>query len=166
MSVNTLPPAESQIADMRRAILIAVPQRQRKTRRMRLIIGGAIAVAIVGCTTAGALIYRASIEALNSSFDCYTTADIGDPHGTSQYPAGVANADHVDSLRARVAFALQTCEAGYRAVPTSHDPSAGPYDVPNPTACVRDDGRIAVLPNRAGSSDASFCASIGLAPAE
>lgn len=166
MTINTLPPTESQIADMRRAILTAVPQRQHKMRRMRLIVGAAIAIAIVGSTTAGALIYRASIAALNSSFDCYTTANIGDPHGTSQYPAAVANADHLDSLPARVAFALQTCEAGYRAVPTSGDPSAGPYDVPNPTACVLDDGRIAVLPNRAGSSDASFCSSIGLAPAQ
>ena len=165
MTVETLPPTESQIADMRRAILTAVPKR-RRTRRIRFIVGGAIAIAIVGSTTAGAVIYRASVEALNSSFDCYTTANINDAHGTSKYPPGVADKARVDSLAERVAFALATCEAGYNAVPTSGDPAAGPYDVPNPTACVLSDGRIAVLPNKDGLSDTAFCPSIGLAPAE
>jgi len=166
MIANTLPPTPSQIADMRQAILTALPRRQRKTRRMRLIVGGVIAVAILGSTTAGALVYRANIEALNGSFDCYTTANINDPHGTSRYPEGAVSKDQVGSLRDRVAFALQTCEAGYNAIPTSHDPAAGPYDVPNPTACVLNDSRIAILPNKAGLSDPAFCSSIGLAPAE
>jgi hypothetical protein len=166
MTTNTLPPTESQIASMRQAILTAVPQREHKVRRMRLILGGAIAVAIVGSVTAGALVYRANVEALNGSFDCYTTANINDPHGTSRYPDGVVSTDRVDSLTDRVAFALQTCEAGYRAVPTSHDPAAGPYDVPNPTACVLNDSRIAVLANKGGLSNAAFCSSVGLAPAE
>lgn len=166
MTANTLPPTEGQIADMRQAILTSVPQRQQKARRTRFVVGGAIAIAIVGSTTAGALVYRASVEALNSSFDCYTTANISDPHGTSQYPAGVASKDQVDSLAVRVAFALQTCKAGYSAAPTGQDPTAGPYNVPNPTACVLDDSRIAVLPNKGGLSDAAFCSSIGLAPAQ
>jgi hypothetical protein len=65
-----------------------------------------------------------------------------------------------------VAFALQTCEAGYSAVPTSQDPAAGPYNVPNPTACVLGDDRIAILPNKGALSDAAFCPSVGLAPTE
>ncbi len=161
MSTTLIPPTESQIATMRQAVLTAVPQRQRRRRR-RLLLAGATAFVLAASTTAGAIAYHTSVEALNTSFDCYTTANINDPHGTSQYPSDGREATTLNSLADRVQFALQTCEAGYVATPTESAPGAGPFSVPNPTACVLDDGRIAVLPNKDAESDEAFCSSLGL----
>lgn len=162
MSTELLPPTDAQIAGMRQEILTVVPLRQRR-RRIRIVLVGVAGIAIAGSLTAGAIAYRTSIEALNSSFDCYTTSNLSDPHGTSGYADGSGvNTKTVDELDKRVSFALETCEAGYAAVPTVPSPNSGPFIVPNPTACLLDDGRIAVLPNKNDAGAAAFCRSVGL----
>jgi hypothetical protein len=165
MNTTLIPPTEIQIATMRQAVLTAIPQRGRRRRR-RLMLASAAAVLVAGSTTAGAIAYQTSIEALNTSFDCYTTANINGPHGTSQYPGNAQDTTALNSLPDRVQFALQTCEAGYVAIPTEKSPGTGPFTVPNPTACLLDNGRIAVLPNKNAASNETFCKSAGLqAPA-
>lgn len=87
--MNTLlPPSDLDIANMRERLFEAVPvarrARRRRRRRRMLAVGLSVGVLLAGATTAGAVVQNlASVDARNTSFDCYTTTDLNAPHGTS-----------------------------------------------------------------------------------
>ncbi|QDZ15892.1 hypothetical protein [Humibacter ginsenosidimutans] len=165
-----LPPSDADVARMRERLMAAVPLQRRRRRRVSLTIGLSIAVLVAGATTAGTVaVQLASAQARNSSFDCYTSTDLDAPHGTTMFQnaagsPGDSTADLAD-IDARVKLAVATCEAGYRAVPTKSDGSTTPaaVHVPDPTACLLADGRIAVLPNKNSLGAPRFCDALGLA---
>jgi hypothetical protein len=162
-----LPPTDEQLSRMRRNILTVASLEPRRRRTRSIFLIAAIVGGMTAATTAGAIvIQQASVDSQNTSFDCYTSDDLSSVHGTTAYVNDGRDTTQLHSVRARVTEALQTCEAGYNAVPTGASTGIG-QDVPNPTACVLGDGRIAVLPNTKSLTATTFCSDLGLtAPAE
>lgn len=171
---RALPPTDADVARMRERLMEALPVarvRRRRRRRIRFTVGISVAILVAGATTAGAVIQQlASVQARNSSFDCYTTTDVDGPHGTTMFQDAAgspgAKGAGLESVTDRVRLAVATCEAGYTAVPTQPDAGqklipASPH-VPDPTACLLGDGRVAVFPNAAAASPAKFCETLGL----
>jgi hypothetical protein len=168
--MNTLlPPTDADVTRMRERLFKALPAatQQRKRRKVSFAVALSAGVLVLGATTAGAIAQSlASVDAQNTSFDCYTTTDVSGPHGTTAFVDTGRDKTTLNSLADRVKLAVATCEAGYRAVPTGPGedgttaPRTGP--VPNPTACLLGDGRIAVLPNREALTTRAFCGSLGL----
>jgi hypothetical protein len=155
-----LPPTDEQIARMRREVLTTIAVRRTRRRRRFWWVAGATAL-VLAASTAGVAALFASVDDRNVTFDCYTSTDLTSNHSTSTSVETDRDKNTELSMADRVATALAVCEASYTAVRTGEDAPAGPY-VPNPTACVLSDRRIAVLPNAAGKDDASFCVALGL----
>ncbi|MDI6942780.1 hypothetical protein QMO46_04645 [Microbacterium barkeri] len=155
------PPTDAQVASMRRKIFAEIA-RNRARRRSRLTITAATTALVVAVTTAGAiLVEMAKPDDLNVSFDCYTTADLSAPHGTTSFVDDDRDRDRTLALEDRVAQALEFCMAGYNAVPTDGDVEM--VRVVNPTVCMMQDRRLAVLPNEQYASTEDFCEGLGLA---
>jgi hypothetical protein len=158
-----LPPTEDQLSRMRRNILTEATLEPRRRRTRSVLLVAAIVGGMAVATTAGAIVVRAAtVDAQNTSFDCYTSDDLNSAHGTTAYVNDGRETTQLLTVRDRVAKALQTCEAGYQAVETGASTATGP-DVPNPTACVLSDARIAVLPNAKSLAESVFCSNLGLA---
>jgi hypothetical protein len=157
----SLPPTDAQVNTMRREVFTAIAKRHRRSHKTRIALFSGAAVLVLGATTAGVVAVQiASVDALNTSFDCYTTTNLADPHGTSAYEGNDRQTIHELSMSERVNTAIETCVAGYNAEPTVGD--AERVDVPNPTACVLPDKRLAVLPNKDDNAPEMFCRQIGL----
>lgn len=161
MSTPVLAPTDAQVALMRRTILTTIDVRRHRRRVRRTVVGAGIALLLAGGTTAAAIyVNSASVDQRNTSFDCYTTTDLSAPHGTSTFVDDGRQKASLLSMEQRARQAVETCVAGYTAVPT--DGKSDAVDVPNPTACVLRDGRLAVLPNKRDQSAEVFCTDLGL----
>ncbi len=161
ISTRPLPPTDAQINAMRREVRSAIAERSRRRRRTRIALFSGAAAIVLGATTAGVVAVQiASVDARNVSFDCYTTTNLADPHGTSMYVDDDRQKVSELPMSERVNKAIATCVAGYEAVPTVGD--AEYVSVPNPTACVLPNKRLAVLPNKDGTAPEPFCMEVGL----
>ena len=160
-TTRELPPTDAQVDTMRREVLTTIALRSKRRHKTRLALVSGAAAIILGATTAGVVAVQiASVDALNTSFDCYTTTTLSDPHGTSTYEDDGRQKIHELLMSERVAKAIETCIAGYQAIPTEGEPEQ--VYVPNPTACVLPDQRLAVLPNEENKSPGTFCRELGL----
>lgn len=162
---TTLPPNEFEMSRMRTRLFEALPHtRMRRRRRVILVAGLSAAVLVGGATTAGALfVGLASAHARNTSFECYTSDDLNAPHATTMFADGYQDDGSLSSISDRVRLAIATCTAGYSAVETDLSLRGDPIVVPNPTACLLEDGRLAVLPNQGALPPGEFCRSLALA---
>lgn len=161
-TTQSLPPTDAQVDTMRREVLTAIAKRHRRSHKTRIALFSGAAALVLGATTAGVVAVQiASVDALNTSFDCYTTTNLADPHGTSAFEDNDRQTTRELSMSERVATAIETCVAGYNAVPTAGKDER--VEVPNPTACMLPDKRLAVLPNKEGKAPQAFCRQIGLA---
>ena len=160
--MNTLLPLTDNEVARSRERLFAATLRARRRHTM-LTVGLSVGALVVGATTAGAVVQSlASIDDRNTSFDCYTSTDVNAAHGTSVYADDGRDTATLNSMAERVRFAIQTCEAGYTAIPTDPNLRTAPIDVPNPTACLLGDGRLAVFPNKDDLGVTAFCDSLAL----
>lgn len=159
---STLGPTPDQLARMRANVMTRIAMPKRPPRRIGLI-ASAIAVTALATTGGAIAIAMASPDQANTSFDCYTVADVGADHTTVMPVDDGRDTDTLLSLGARVKAALDACETSWSAAPDDPYPGGGPFEVSNPTACVLRDHRIAVFPNDDNKDDSDFCAALGLA---
>jgi hypothetical protein len=160
---HDLGPTTGQLTRMRATILTDIAARHRSTKRRRLVGLGLAAVVAIGTSAAAITVTQASNDEANTSFDCYSVADVRADHTTSILVDDDRNAFELLPLSERVAAAIERCEASWSAVPDEPYPGSGPIDVPNPTACILADTRLGVFPNRAGQPTGPFCEGLGLA---
>ncbi|MBF4461159.1 MULTISPECIES: hypothetical protein [unclassified Rathayibacter] len=165
MSID-IGPTPEQLTRMRSAILSDIAARSRATRKRFGIIGVVLVVAL-GTSAAAIAVARASVDQANTSFDCYSVADLGADHGTTALVDDDRDGFTLLPLSARVAAARAACERSWSAVPDGAPSGLGPIQVENPTVCLLPDGRLGVLPNAQDVATDSFCESLGAsAPAE
>ncbi len=160
-------PTDGQIATMRREIAATIETRKHRRRVTWALAGAGSALVIAGATTAAAIYVNAApTDALNTSFDCYTTTDLSAPHATTVWVDDGHQTTRLIPMAERVQQAIDSCVTGWTAIPTGSVKVDIP-NVPNPTACELRDGRLAVLPNADGADVGTFCAALGLvAPQE
>ncbi|PPF32069.1 hypothetical protein C5D04_13720 [Rathayibacter sp. AY1D2] len=163
---HDLGPTTTQLTRMRATIFTDIATRHRSTKRRRLVGLGLAAVVAIGTSAAAIVVTQASNDEANTSFDCYSVADVRADHTTSSLVDDGRNAFKLLPLSKRVDAAIERCEASWSAAPDEPYPGSGPIDVPNPMVCVLADNRLGVFPNRAGQSTGPFCEGLGLsAPA-
>lgn len=160
---HDLGPTAEQLTRMRTNILTDIATRHRTTKHRRILGLGLAAIVAIGTTAAAVAVTQANNDEANTSFDCYSVADVRADHTTSSLVDDDRNAFELLPLSERVSAATERCEASWSAVPDEPYPGSGPIDVPNPTVCILADTRLGVFPNRDDEHTDSFCEGLGLA---
>lgn len=161
--MTDLGPTPEQLSRMRSSILTDIAVRHRVTRR-RAVGFSLAAVVAIGTSAAAIAITQVSTDQANTSFDCYSVADLRAKHTTTALVDDARDAFTLLPLADRITAAIDACQVSWSAVPDQPYPGSGPVAVENPTVCVLPDRRLGVFPNPADQPTHLFCESLGVAP--
>lgn len=108
-------PTDEELHELHARIMDAAPRAAAKrTRRHRLALGGAVVISAAAITAGAIAIDRAPQGIINNSVECYLDADLGARHYGSLY-LGDVEATVPNRIEERIAIALESCAAGWRA---------------------------------------------------
>lgn len=156
MNDSLLPPSDRQINSMRTIVLDRIARRRRRKRTATVVSLVSATVLVAAGATAGAVVAFGSIDAQNTSFECYTTTSLDGTHVMALMGDSDRQKERLLSTEQRVAKAIEVCTVIYPSLTT--DP------VPHPTACLLKDNRLGVFPNRDNQDVRGFCLALGLRP--
>ena len=143
------------------------PAPRRRLRMVATITAGLVTTAAVGVGTAAAFGFFRTAPTLRDIAHCYTTADLDDPGNHNDFAVAL-DFDRPDPTADAAALALEICAGGWAqgrfsaTDPKVSDALSTRTDLPVPplTACVLDDGSVAVFPG-----PETVCADLGIANA-
>lgn len=129
------------------------PVPRRRLRMISTITAGVITTAAIGVGTAAAFGVFSTPPTLRDIAHCYTTVDLDDPDNHNDFAVAL-DFDHPNPTADAAALALEICTGGWAqgrfsdTDPKIIDPQSTRTDYPVPplTACVLDDGSVAVFP--------------------
>lgn len=140
---------------------------RRRFRKTTTVVAGIVAALAIGVGTAAAFGVFSTPPTLRDIAHCYTTVDLDDPTNHNDFAVAL-DFDQPDLTADAAAMALDICAGGWAqgrfsdTDPKITDPQGTRTDYPVPplTACVLDDGSVAVFP---GTEE--VCNDLGIANA-